>query len=159
MSRHILHLRFPPAAESPAPAIAPTQAPEPPAAQALSPARAAMAAARVSASARAASAERWHGRIAEAVAALRQAFPGAFRPADDPGPWPPLKIGAHKDVLDLASDLALPRRILRHAVNRYCRDWRYRAGHVEGAVRVGLDGAPAGVVTAEQAAIVAAGLR
>ena len=115
-----------------------------------------MSAARVAASARAASAERWHGRVAEALAVLRQYFPGAFRGADDPGPWPPLKIGIHRDIRAKALDMGIPNRMIYFAIARYRAEWRYRAGHVEGAVRVDLDGKPAGTVTAEQAAAVAA---
>ena len=35
--------------------------------------------------------------------------------------------------------------LLKAATTRYCHDHRYRAGRVAGAVRVDLDGAPAGV--------------
>jgi sRNA-binding protein len=38
------------------------------------------------------------------------------------------------------------------ALQRYTTDHRYAVGHAEGATRIGLDGEPNGVVTAEQAA-------
>jgi ProP effector len=139
--RPILRLRFPPPIDlsrtkvvlRPTPPARPVAAPAPAPAHWLPP-------------------EQWLDLVIERVAALRQAFPGAFRAADDPGPWPPLKVGIHRDILQRAPEFAAPRKLLRRAIARYIADWRYRAGRVEGAVRVDLDGQPAGTVTASQAA-------
>jgi hypothetical protein len=138
-SRRILGLRF-----APSPAVVeaiaaaaggppPARASAPPPAQAPQPT----------------SHEAWLDRVIERLSALRQRFPGAFRSARDPGPWSPLAIGIHRQIRELAPDLACPRQLLRAGIARYIRDWRY--GHTAGAVRIDLDAQPAGEVTAEQA--------
>ena len=77
------------------------------------------------------------------VAELRENFPLAFRPALAPPPWPALKIGRDRDILKRAQ---ISRRLLKAALRSYTSCPRYRAGLVAGAVRVDLDGAPAGEV-------------
>ena len=76
---------------------------------------------------------------------LARQFPAAFL---IDGPRKPLKIG-------IDDDLAL-RGIGRDAIQRglgtYCSNYHYRIALQEGAIRIGLDGEPAGVVTADAAA-------
>jgi ProP effector len=62
----------------------------------------------------------------------------------------PLKIGITEDVFAaLGETISLPK--LRHVLAAYCSNKKYRAHLVTGAVRIDLDGAPAGTVTAQQA--------
>jgi hypothetical protein len=89
-------------------------------------------------------------RINNCLADLRERFPGAFHPADDLGPWPPFVVGLSKVVRERAPHYSAT--LLKLAITRYCQDWRYRAGHVEGAIRVDIDGKPAGEITAEEQA-------
>jgi hypothetical protein len=87
-------------------------------------------------------------RIKACLADLRVRFPGAFRPDDDLGPWPPFIIGLAKVVREQAPHHSAT--LLKLAITRYCRDWRYRAGHVEGALRVNLDGEVGEAITPEE---------
>jgi hypothetical protein len=61
----------------------------------------------------------------------------------------PLKIGIHHEIL-AALDGAVTETELRIALGCYVANPVYRARLVAGAVRIGLDGQPAGVVTPEQ---------
>jgi sRNA-binding protein len=63
----------------------------------------------------------------------------------------PLKIRIHAD-LTAALDGAIWREV-RNALRRYTSNSSYLRGLRAGAERIGLNGAPAGVVTAEQAAV------
>lgn len=60
----------------------------------------------------------------------------------------PLKLKIHHDLMNLGYDKALVKRSLRP----YCLRSRYRYRVRAGAMRVGLQGEPAGVVTEEEAA-------
>ena len=94
------------------------------------------------------SAEPFKVRVQQAHAMLRETYPALFA-AEQP---PPLKIGIHKDLLARHPDLNA--RVLRHALAWLCERPRYQyAVRKEGAVRIDLDGQPAGEVTAEQAGI------
>jgi sRNA-binding protein len=62
----------------------------------------------------------------------------------------PLKVGIHEEIL-AALDGAVTRTELARALRAYVSNPVYRSRLVPGAVRVGLDGASAGTVTAEQA--------
>jgi hypothetical protein len=93
----------------------------------------------------------WFDLVIARLEALRQKFPAAFRPSCDPGPWPPLAIGIHRE-LRRHPGLGRPWPLVQAALQRYTTDHRYAAGHAEGATRLGLDGEANGVVTAEQAA-------
>jgi ProQ/FINO family len=72
-------------------------------------------------------------------------WPDCFSP---PG-WAPmraLKLHIHRDIVDQLPDLKP--RIIASALNRYCSNPGYRRRLlVAGAVRYGLDGEPAGVIT------------
>jgi ProP effector len=91
-------------------------------------------------------------RVAAYLAELRTRFPRAFSSEDAPAPWRPLKSGIHRDIAARAPELAVSKSILREAVGLYVSRAAYRAGLVEGAVRIDLDGADAGLVTREQLA-------
>jgi hypothetical protein len=132
-----LHLRFAPKAEVKA-AIAsyappPPPSPTPPAVIASQPKE------------RRLSPEGWYDLVIARLEALRQAWPVAFRPCDDPGPWPPLAINIHRDIRQRDPALGRPHSLLRAALARYVCDHRYRAGRIAGAVRIDLDGTPAGI--------------
>jgi ProP effector len=86
-------------------------------------------------------------RVAARLAELRERFPKTFFPDDAPSPWPPLATGVHREIAIRAPDLAVPKTLLRLALRFYVRRWAYRDGLVEGAVRIDLDGADAGLVT------------
>lgn len=58
----------------------------------------------------------------------------------------PLKIGIHRDLVAFGH----PIKAVRTVLSRYCTRPAYRRAMVEGAVRVGLDGADAGRVTKEE---------
>ena len=62
----------------------------------------------------------------------------------------PIKIGIHHDIL--ATGLVSSAE-LSLALRWYVGEMRYRKACVEGAPRIGLDGEPAGVVSAEHAAM------
>jgi hypothetical protein len=86
----------------------------------------------------------WLDRVIARLEALRQAWPAALRPCDDPGPWPPLAINIHKAIRQRDPALGRPYALLRAALARYVCDHRYRSGRIAGAVRIDLDGQPAG---------------
>ena len=76
---------------------------------------------------------------------LIEQYPATFNP-DKP---PPLKIGIHHDLLTRHPDLAPA--TLRRALKRYCERRPYQLALArDGAVRVDLDGNPAGEVLEDQ---------
>ena len=76
---------------------------------------------------------------------LIEQYPAIFNP-DKP---PPLKVGVHKDILERHPDLAPA--TLRRALKRYCERRPYQLALArDGAVRVDLDGNPAGEVLEDQ---------
>ena len=76
---------------------------------------------------------------------LAATYPATFNP-DAP---PPLKIGIHHDLLTRHPDL--DPATLRRALKRYCERRKYQLALAsEGAVRVDLDGQPAGEVLEDQ---------
>jgi ProP effector len=86
---------------------------------------------------------------ARAVTTLQRHFPRAF--PRNPAPKVPLKVGILKDVLARAASLGLSERDARNGVKLWCRGQRYWTCLIEGTVRVDLNGANAGVVTAAEA--------
>jgi len=80
---------------------------------------------------------------------LCEAFPACFKQYERRRR--PLKVGIHADIL-AALDGAITPQELGLALAIYVGNKSYRAGLVAGAVRIDLDGQPAGVVTPEQAA-------
>ncbi len=64
----------------------------------------------------------------------------------------PLKVGIHKDLaIALGDDSAITPEELNIALAAYTRNFQYRTKLILGAVRVGLDGEPAGTVSPEDA--------
>jgi hypothetical protein len=88
-------------------------------------------------------------RVAVQLVELRQRFPLAFNGDGDRDPRP-LKVGIHRDLRKRAPDL--DGALLRQVLKAYCGGPRYLAALVAGAVRIDLDGEPAGAVTAEEEA-------
>lgn len=77
---------------------------------------------------------------------LTERFPNCFN-------WNrvrPLKIGIHRDLWAILGE-SHARVEIRRLLSRYCNHARYRHALKEGAVRVDLQGQPAGVVTVEEA--------
>jgi ProP effector len=88
--------------------------------------------------------------VVRVIGKLQKRFPAAF--PKNPAPKVPLKIGVLTDLLSHAEELALSEAQIREAVSTWCRGSRYWACLVDGAARVDLEGAPAGSVTARDAA-------
>jgi len=88
--------------------------------------------------------------VVRVIGKLQKRFPAAF--PKNPAPKVPLKIGVLADLLSHAEELALNEAQIREAVSTWCRGSRYWACLVDGAARVDLEGAPAGSVTARDAA-------
>jgi ProP effector len=81
----------------------------------------------------------------EAMLLLVEKFPAAFSEA---GERRPLKIGLANDLLARG----INRQVTARGLHSYCNAYRYLVALQDGAVRIGLDGEPAGVVTADEAA-------
>ena len=64
------------------------------------------------------------------------------------GPRKPLKLNMRDDLLRHGID----RRVIQGGLGMYCSNYRYLIALQEGAARIGLDGEPAGIVTADEAA-------
>jgi ProP effector len=84
-------------------------------------------------------------------ACLDKWFPAAFKPP----PFRPLKTGVDIDLLERAP---LTKAEARAALSHQCGSLAYLRGLIEGALRIDLDGGPAGFVTAAEAAFAAARL-
>ena len=69
----------------------------------------------------------------------------------------PLKIGIHQDLLAVLGE-GFTRAEIKRLLGRYCNHVRYQRSLREGAVRIDLQGQPAGVVTAEEAEVARARL-
>lgn len=86
----------------------------------------------------------------EIIAYLAEKFPLCFILE---GEAKPLKIGLFQDLAEaLKDDPRVSKTQLRHALRQYTSNWRYLHGCREGAVRVDLEGNPAGVLEAEHVA-------
>ena len=81
-----------------------------------------------------------------AVAKLMQRFPAAFARS---GPRKPLKLGIDDDLVAAG----FPRSEISGGLGSYCNNYRYLIAMAQGAVRVDLEGRPAGIVTADEASI------
>lgn len=90
------------------------------------------------------------GRQNELLDRLRKDF-AVFRD------YQPLAIGIHKTLMERQPDLDKVQ--VRNAMRLHTGTTRYLKSLVEGAPRFDLDGAPAGVVTAEQQTQATASLR
>jgi len=89
-------------------------------------------------------------RAQAAVAQLRERFRAIFTPAN----CRPLKIGIHNELVALGFD----REMVVVGLRSYCGSSGYLSALRDGAARIGLDGQPTGVVTAEEEKIAAAQL-
>src|SRR6516165_4362608 len=78
---------------------------------------------------------------------LRERFPKCF--VRYPQPRQPLKIGVHKDLAVVLAGVVSKSEIGR-ALTAYTNDVAYREALKPGAVRIDLNGEPAGVVTPGQ---------
>ena len=84
------------------------------------------------------------------IAYLAEKFPLCFILE---GEAKPLKIGLFQDLAEaLQYDERVSKTQLRQALRQYTSNWRYLHGCREGAVRVDLQGNPAGVLEAEHVA-------
>ena len=84
------------------------------------------------------------------IAYLAEKFPLCFILE---GEAKPLKIGLFQDLADaLQDDERVSKTQLRQALRQYTSNWRYLHGCREGAVRVDLQGNPAGMLEAEHVA-------
>ncbi|MGN6083360.1 ProQ/FinO family protein [Trinickia sp.] len=88
--------------------------------------------------------------VVRVIGTLQKRFPAAF--PKNPAPKVPLKVGILADLLAQAAELQLSEAQIRDAVSTWCRGSRYWACLTDGAARVDLSGAPAGTVTARDAA-------
>lgn len=84
--------------------------------------------------------------VPDEIAWLAERFPACF----DLKRRRPLKIGISQDLIALQQE-ELGGMDLKRAIRRYCTHPRYRKMLKEGAIRIDLQGQPAGVVTAEEA--------
>jgi len=87
-------------------------------------------------------------RIAAVIELLCDRFPQTFSRRSPQ----PLKVGVYADVLAVLGDAVQPRG-LQSALRAYTSNARYLCALAAGACRVGLDGKPAGTVTAEDEAV------
>jgi sRNA-binding protein len=84
----------------------------------------------------------------QTISALAELFPSAFV-MDKWKPHKPLKIGIHQDLID--GGVLLPDEG-RAVFRRYCSPLMYQRALAAGGPRYGLNGEPAGEVTAERMA-------
>ncbi|NVD06628.1 RNA chaperone ProQ [Vibrio sp. JPW-9-11-11] len=83
----------------------------------------------------------------EVIAYIAECFPKCFTLE---GEAKPLKIGIFQDLAErLADDPKVSKTQLRAALRQYTSSWRYLHGVKPGAVRVDLDGNPAGELDEE----------
>ena len=88
--------------------------------------------------------------VVRVIGTLQKRFPAAF--PKNPAPKVPLKVGILAELRAQAAELQLTEAEIREAVSTWCRGSRYWACLADGAARVDLSGAPAGTVTARDAA-------
>ena len=88
--------------------------------------------------------------VVRIIGRLQKRFPAAF--PKSPAPKVPLKIGILADLLAHAEKLELNEAEIRDAVSTWCRGSRYWACLIEGATRLDLTGAAAGIVAGRDAA-------
>jgi ProP effector len=88
--------------------------------------------------------------VVKSIGRLQKRFPITF--PKNPAPKLPLKVGIFEDLVVHAKELSLSEAELRDAIKTWCRGSRYWKCLVEGAARVDLTGAAAGLVSAQEAA-------
>jgi ProP effector len=87
------------------------------------------------------------------IGRLQNQFPIAF--PKNPAPKIPLKLGIHKDLLELSESLGISKLDLRSAIKIWCKGNRYWSCITDGAVRFDLQGNAAGFVSKIEADIAA----
>ena len=85
------------------------------------------------------------------IGRLQKHFPIAF--PTNPAPKVPLKLGIHKDLLEMSESLGISKIEFREAIKAWCAGTRYWTCIVEGAIRFDLEGNAAGFVTKIEADI------
>jgi ProP effector len=88
-------------------------------------------------------------RARDIIEVLADLWPATF--AVEPGRRRPLKVGIDVDILAAAGGAILPLE-LKIALGAYVKAKTYLRALQEGKPRIGLDGQPAGVVSAQDAA-------
>jgi ProP effector len=88
-------------------------------------------------------------RARDIIEVLADLWPAAF--AVEPGRRRPLKVGIDADILAAAGGAILPLE-LKIALGAYVNAKAYLRALREGELRIGLDGEPAGIVSAPEAA-------
>ena len=85
--------------------------------------------------------------VKQILAELSEKFPLCFSQS---GEAKPLKIGIFQDLAQrLSEEDGISKTQIRHALRLYTSSWRYLHGVKAGAIRVDLDGNPAGELTEE----------
>lgn len=84
------------------------------------------------------------------IARLQKLFPKTF--PKNPNPKVPLKVGILDDLYARSEEIGFSKEDIQLAIKTWCKSARYWSASKEGAVRVDLDGNPAGVVEAKGAA-------
>jgi ProP effector len=84
-------------------------------------------------------------KLQAAIVELAAAFPAAF--TLDPALVRPMKLGIKDDL----TQSVISHRRIKAALRSYCNSVPYLRASTEGAARIDLTGAPAGVVTATEA--------
>lgn len=88
-------------------------------------------------------------QIADLIAVLADFWPQTFSLYERRRR--PLKLGIHRDI-EAAAAGAITAEEIKVALRSYCCNIGYLLACKEGAARIGLDGEPAGSVTADEAA-------
>lgn len=84
------------------------------------------------------------------IGKLQKLFPETF--PKNPNPKVPLKVGILDDLYARSEEIGISNEDIQLAIKTWCKSSRYWSASKEGAVRVDLDGNPAGVVEAKGAA-------
>jgi ProP effector len=84
------------------------------------------------------------------IGRLQKLFPLAF--PKSPSPKVPLKVGILEDLQARSEEISISKDDLQLAVKTWCKSPRYWSVTKEGAVRIDLEGHPAGIVEANGAA-------
>ncbi|MFQ6403240.1 ProQ/FinO family protein [Methylophilus sp. 'Pure River'] len=84
------------------------------------------------------------------IGKLQKLFPKTF--PKNPNPKVPLKVGILDDLYARSEEIGISKEDIQLAIKTWCKSSRYWNASKEGAVRVDLDGNPAGVVEAKGAA-------
>lgn len=84
------------------------------------------------------------------IARLQKLFPKAF--PKSPLPKVPLKVGTLEDLISRSKEIGFSADKLKTTLNTWCSTRRYWTSIKVGALRIDLDGNPAGEVQAQEAA-------